>query len=1031
MISPSTSPPNLMLVDPAGIFAPEQLAFLTEAGFGIQPVPSDNPSLANIKDLRPDLIMLRAASDVAGVEQIRLLRQQGLPAELPICLLADSIDIFEQLQDAPLLDVEIIVFDPDYPAELLFRLRQLLERGKNEGKWWALKNHEEQAAGGELALDVKRPPAVDLALQSWAYVFEHVSWAVAIGSIDGRIELVNTAYAEMHGYTVDELIGRPIATVYAPSYREILPHYIKRTHTQGHHGFESTHRRKDGTTFPVWVEATAVKDEQGRPLYRAISVHDLTPRKQIENALRQSEERLRDFMDQAPLFFGILDENLTFLDFNEAAWQSWPHIKSRDELLGQRLPDLLPDFSSLERRHAYKKVMATGDPLFLHDVIIPGFDNLHLNIHAFRTSDGLGVILQDIGEQIRSERARLESDQQLQAIFDHTLGAILLADTKTNFVKVNPAACELFGYSEEQLLNMNIADVIQEKYLPEFRQKWRIWMREGYHAGEVAIINGQGQKLVAAYRAVSNIIEGLHLVALDDITERIRTEASLRESRDFAEKLIASMLDGISVIDSHGVHIIVNEALCQMVGFEAEELIGVGPPYPYWPPEEYEHIQRAFGLTLQGVAEDFELVFMRKNGERFPVIISPSEIRSDDGEVLSYIATVKNITERKELEEQIRQSDRLAAVGQLATGIAHDFNNIMSGIVLYTELAANMNDVPARAQQRLQIVLQQAGRATDLIQQLLDFGRRSSLERKPINVLLPLQELFELLGRMLREDIILRTVINSDEYMVLADPTRLQQIFMNLAVNARDAMPNGGELSFEVQRIYVADTLPGFPDLPAGAWVRLSVADTGLGIAPDVIPHIFEPFFSTKEPGQGTGLGLAQVYGIVKQHDGFISVKSGVGQGATFHVFLPALEVPAVLEETPRLDAEVIMGEGETILVVEDNAHARAAIVHSLELLSYKVLTAADGQEALTVLDSQTDNIDLIVSDMVMPVMGGAELLQEIKARGLTVPVVMLSGYFLEDQLETLRSLGMTGWLSKPPRLGALSQMVRQALSDR
>ncbi|MEJ2608225.1 MAG: ATP-binding protein [Anaerolineales bacterium] len=292
---------------------------------------------------------------------------------------------------------------------------------------------------------------------------------------------------------------------------------------------------------------------------------------------------------------------------------------------------------------------------------------------------------------------------------------------------------------------------------------------------------------------------------------------------------------------------------------------------------------------------------------------------SDEQKTGNFLLVVEDVTLERQVQRELHQQERLATVGQMAAGLAHDFNNIMSIIALYARQHLRDPDLPVGYREHLEIITQQTDRARDLIQQILDFGRRAILERRPIDLAKVLQEQIRLLQRMLPETVRIEFESGDDEYTVNADPTRMQQILLNLALNARDAMPMGGLLQVELNHLRVDKKVAAkMPELPSGDWVRLTVTDDGSGISADVMPHIFNPFFSTKAPGKGSGLGLAQVYGIVKQHGGYITVDSLPGKGTTFDIFLPAeSEKPA---DHPAVDVRAsYRGHGETILVVEDN----------------------------------------------------------------------------------------------------------------
>ena len=336
----------------------------------------------------------------------------------------------------------------------------------------------------------------------------------------------------------------------------------------------------------------------------------------------------------------------------------------------------------------------------------------------------------------------------------------------------------------------------------------------------------------------------------------------------------------------------------------------------------------------------------------------------------------------------------------------------------------------AASHEKLTIIQQQVQRAASLIRQILDFSRRSVMEQSSLDLLPFIKELDKMLGRVLPETIRLKLNYKPGAYWVNADPTRLQQVFMNLAINSKDAMPEGGLLNFELDRFYLAAgrSAPA-PDMPAGEWIRINVSDSGVGIPPDVQPHIFDPFFTTKPVGQGTGLGLAQVYGIIKQHDGFINVKSRVGAGTTFNIYLPALNKQ---EEYSRKDEPQVkvLGNGENVLVVEDNEATLEAIRALLEAQNYRVISATNGVEALELFDQTSEAIILVISDVVMPQMGGMTLYRSLRERQPGVKILFITGHPMEVENQTLLEKGTVHWLQKPFSVREFNQAVRTLLEN-
>jgi signal transduction histidine kinase len=393
-----------------------------------------------------------------------------------------------------------------------------------------------------------------------------------------------------------------------------------------------------------------------------------------------------------------------------------------------------------------------------------------------------------------------------------------------------------------------------------------------------------------------------------------------------------------------------------------------------------------------------------------------------------WVLVTEDVTQSREVQQRAQLQDRLAAIGQLAAGIAHDFNNLLAVIVLHAQIGLLHPDLPPLLREYLDTILAQSVRAGDLVQQVLDYGRRAVLERRPLRLGLFVAEQVRLLMRTLPENISVRFEEEAAAHTVNADPTRLQQVIVNLALNARDAMSDGGELGFMLDSLTVdAENSGPLPELHPGQWVRLRITDTGHGIPPHVLPRIFEPFYTTKAP-LGTGLGLAQVHGIVKQHEGEIDVVSEQGRGTTFALYLPAIQ--AIDPEPEREAADLLLlGHGEAVLVVEDDRAVRMALVASLEQLEYRPVEARNGREALALLLRQPNDIAVVLSDMIMPEMGGVALLEALKQHQITTPLVFLSGHPMDHDPLAPGQEEYAGWLQKPVSLEALAGLLARVVA--
>ena len=502
-----------------------------------------------------------------------------------------------------------------------------------------------------------------------------------------------------------------------------------------------------------------------------------------------------------------------------------------------------------------------------------------------------------------------------------------------------------------------------------------------------------------------------------ELAERLKAERAMQESEQRVQQIMDTVPEGVCLLDVNGQIVLANPAAVNLLRVLADA--GVGDRLAYLgerplsdlltpPPDGAWHEVQANGSYFELIAQATESGPMAK----------------------SWVLVLRDVTKEREIQQHVQEQDRLAAVGQLAAGIAHDFNNILAVIVLYTELTLQSPELPSKVRDRLDVIKQQSNRAADLVQQILDFSRRSVLQREIIDLAPFLQALSRLLERTLPETIHVEMDIQPGVYQANLDPTRIQQAVMNLAINARDAMSDGGNLCIKLASLQIEPgESPPLAGIKPGQWIRLSVTDTGTGIPAQYLPHIFDPFFTTKEVGKGSGLGLAQVYGIVKQHEGHIYADTLLGQGSTFTLYLPALSAPSSGFAAPDR-VPVIVGQGQTILVVEDNAATRNALIESLEALNYVGVAASNGQEAITILERNDKEINLVLTDMIMPQMGGEGLLNELTQKGITTPVVLLSGYPVTGLNADIHEQGFADYLPKPVKLEQLAEVITRVMNQ-
>ncbi|NOZ04807.1 MAG: PAS domain S-box protein [Chloroflexi bacterium] len=423
----------------------------------------------------------------------------------------------------------------------------------------------------------------------------------------------------------------------------------------------------------------------------------------------------------------------------------------------------------------------------------------------------------------------------------------------------------------------------------------------------------------------------------------------------------------------------------------------------------------------------YEVTGLAPTKRQFEVGANP--LTADGPGPTGWVLVLRDVTGERAVQERIQQHERLAAVGQLAAGIAHDFNNLLQGIIGFADLLQHKPNLDDSTRHGLEVITTQGQRAAQLVRQILDFSRRSVTNQQPMDLLELATETVRLLRRTLPGNI--RITLDHDPaggFIVRGDVGQLQQVLTNLAVNARDAMPDGGTLHLHLAgvELHTGDPTP-FPEMKLGKWVTLAVSDSGTGIPTDALPHLFEPFFTTKEVGKGSGLGLAQVYGIVRQHEGYIDVTSEVNRGTTFTIYLPAWHEAPADSDLPDWE-NIPRGHGEVILIVDDDPSVRQVCQAMVESLGYETLSAGNGREAIAIYAEHHDDIALVLSDIVMPAMGGAELARELQQIDPKAKVVLITGYPLGQAQRGLKAEGVMDWIQKPLSLSELGEKVRKAI---
>jgi two-component system, cell cycle sensor histidine kinase and response regulator CckA len=701
------------------------------------------------------------------------------------------------------------------------------------------------------------------------------------------------------------------------------------------------------------------------------------------------------------------------------------------------------DLAAEESRESLAKVFASASSSpGRHEVVGLKADGSRFEMEitpakmVFQGKPACQAILRDITDRRRAEHALRESEERYRLLFENNPQPMWVLDRNTlAFLAVNEALCRHYGYSREEFLQMTIEDIRPSEDAQVPLVGLATPSREFHHAGVWRHRRKDGTTIEVEIASHPILFAGrkAQLILANDVTERKRAEEALRQSEQKYRDIFDFATVGIYQARHDGSLLTANAPLAEMLGYDStEELMRKRLDEITIDPEDARAI-----VSQTAPAEELrqEARWRKKDGTPTWLEIDARPVRSADGAVRYFEGFVHDITQRKSteeekrrLQEQLVQAQKMEAVGQLAGGIAHDFNNLLTAITGYSELL--LGELPPEDLRRSHAEeIRKAGeRAASLTQQLLAFSRRQVLEPKVLDVNTVVSDIERMLRRLIGEHIELKTRKAPDLWKVKADPGQIEQALLNLVLNARDAMPRGGTLAVETSNEKLDETFSRshVPTQP-GSYVLVSVSDTGVGITDEVKARLFEPFFTTKERGKGTGLGLSTTYGIVKQSGGYLWCDSEPGRGTMFRVFLPRVEEP-VTEIAERKAVPPIHPGDETVLLVEDEPEVRSLVQRILKTQGYTVVTAANPDEALAVAREFKGAIQLMVTDVVMPGMSGLQLAERLVPTRPDMRVLFVSGY-------TDDAMGPQGilepgkaFLQKPFTPNALARKIRDVL---
>jgi PAS domain S-box-containing protein len=921
------------------------------------------------------------------------------------------------------------------------------------------------------------------------FLAEHSSDLILRVTPDGQYRYVSPAVREILGYEPEQLLQRgPFDTIHPDDLTRLGTAGDRLADGSNHETVIVRKRHADG--HYVWLEAriSAVRDsDTGELVEIQAAARDVTAQVTTERALQQrvdAEALIADVsrdlltvaadevdavvgrsLERAARFVGADRATLVVLSQDEQwavrthQWAADPEFETVEaqvavttvpwlieqcragELVFARSLDDLPPEAGVERA-------SFGETGVRSFACLPITTEEHLTgglAFNWRTREAddcasalsalhvLGDLLVVALDRKRAEQARASSEARFRSLVQHTSDVITMMDAEGTLTYASPAIEAMFGAKPKWAVGTCAFDYIH----PDDRERIERAFAEGItHPGRGETVRYRMQHVDGSWHYVesigNNLLDdpavGAVVLTTRDITERKDTEEALRQSEERFRALVQHTSDLITVLDADGLVTYASPSAGRILGWDDGEYVGRST-FGLLHPDDREHVRHAFAeaITENGSTQPIHSRMRDKNGQ-YRLLESIGTNLLDDPAVRGFVINSRDITERKQLESELLQSQKMEAVGRLAGGIAHDFNNLLTAIAGYTALL--LDELPDDDAHRadLEEIEKAATRGAALVDQLLSFSRRKMLMPSTLDLNEVVESTRGLLSRIIGADVDLVTRLAPNLDGVRADRTQLEQVLLNLAVNARDAMPSGGRLEIETANVvlHTRDAAAQI-DAKAGPHVLLSVRDTGIGMDRDTQAQVFEPFFTTKEVGHGTGLGLSTAYGIVTQAGGHIALESRPGAGTTFRVYLPTDAEAADAAAPAEVDVAPSTGR-ETILVVEDEAAVRNLARDVLSRLGYKVLVASDGRDALGVADRYRGPISLLVSDVVLPHLRGVEVADRLGARRPGLRVLYISGYTETAIVHDGQLDPGVNFLAKPFRPADLANRVREVL---
>ncbi len=854
--------------------------------------------------------------------------------------------------------------------------------------------------------------------------------------LDIRFTYVNPAIFQMMGYIPDEFVGTTIKEHCDGDnfvkIAQIASEEISKGADSSGITFEAVLLKKSKEPVSIEIRGKVVFGKNGLPIgFQGVS-RDITDRRRAEEALRESEEKYRLVVEKAQETILVAQDGVLRL-VNPKAVDLVSYTEK--ELLGKPITDFIyPDDREMVLDRHRRRLQGEGFPSrYAFRVVEKGgalkWVEIDSALISWEGRPAALILMSDITERLRKEESLKESEEWYRTLVEESFDGVFV-QKGSQIIFANSRLYEMLGYAPGELEGLEHWSIYHQDYQQITRERAVARMRgeEVVSQYEVKLQRKDGTSFDGEISAKDVTVNGEPGVRvwIKDVSMRKRSEEIQRRLATAVEQAA----EAIVITDTEGTIQYVNPAFEGISGYTRQEAVGHNPRLQKSGEHDQKFYKNLWDTIKGGKVWTGCFVNRKKDGSLYQEEATISPVRDSNDRITNYVAVKRDITENILLSKQLFQAQKMEAVGTLAGGIAHDFNNLLQVTLGYSELLLRERKEGDAEHADLMKIFLAARSGADLVKSLLMFSRKVEPRTVPLNINSQITHVESLLRRTIPRMIEIQMNLSGDLMAINADPTQMEQILMNLAVNARDAMPDGGKLTFATRNVTLGEAFcrTHVGSLP-GEYVLLSSSDTGHGMDKATLEHIFEPFYTTKELGKGTGLGLATIYGIVKQHGGYITCDSEPGCGTTFNIYLPGIE--GQTEAEIGKSAEMPAFGTETILLADDEEFVRNLAERILKKSGYSVLTASDGLEALSLYTHHREQVDLIILDLIMPTMGGKECLRELLKIDPAAKVLVASGYAADVSAKKILEQGARGWIEKPFRFSDLLKRVRKTLDQR